>query len=111
MLHYENLEEKNLDFYKPKFIDLFAGIGGFRIGFEQAGYECVFSSEIDKDCREVYASNFCDIPCGDITLIDTNKIPNFDILLAGFPCQPFSICKKKEVLKTLGAIYFLTYAV
>lgn len=74
-----------------KFIDLFAGIGGFRIAFENQGCECVFSSEIDKYAIETYKENFGEYPSGDITKISSNEIPDFDILCAGFPCQPFSI--------------------
>lgn len=73
-----------------KFIDLFAGIGGFRLAGEAAGMECVFSSEIDTFASEVYKTNFGDYPSGDITKIDANDIPDFDVLFAGFPCQPFS---------------------
>ena len=76
---------------KFKFIDLFAGIGGMRIPFENAGAKCVFSSEIDKFARETYAANFGEEPFGDITQILAEEIPEFDILLAGFPCQPFSL--------------------
>jgi len=78
------------------FIDLFAGIGGIRLGFEQAGYKCVYSSEIDKPCQETYKENFGETPSGDITQIDISKIPEYDVLTAGFPCQPFSICGKKQ---------------
>ena len=74
-----------------RFIDLFAGIGGMRIPFESAGAKCVFSSEIDKFARETYAANFGEEPFGDITQILAEEIPEFDILLAGFPCQPFSL--------------------
>lgn len=74
-----------------KFIDLFAGIGGTRIAFEKAGGECVFTSEWDKHSQVTYYVNFGEIPNGDIRAIDENKIPDHDILLAGFPCQPFSI--------------------
>ncbi|ENQ3107297.1 DNA (cytosine-5-)-methyltransferase [Bacillus cereus] len=73
-----------------KFIDLFAGIGGFRTAGEENGMECVFSSEIDKFACEVYKNNFGEMPQGDITKIDAKDIPNFDVLFAGFPCQPFS---------------------
>src|SRR5580704_16625453 len=73
------------------FIDLFAGIGGTRLGFESAGGECVFTSEWDKYAQKTYETNFGDIPFGDIREIKTPQIPDFDILLAGFPCQPFSI--------------------
>ena len=74
-----------------KFIDLFAGIGGTRIGFEKAGGKCVFTSEWDKHCQITYYANFGEMPHGDIRTIDEKKIPDHDILLAGFPCQPFSI--------------------
>lgn len=73
------------------FIDLFAGIGGFRIAFEQAGAHCIFSSEWDKLAQETYRANFGDTPAGDITKIAISDIPDHDILTAGFPCQPFSI--------------------
>ncbi|QUH21252.1 DNA cytosine methyltransferase [Alkaliphilus sp. B6464] len=74
-----------------RIIDLFAGMGGFRIAFENQGCECVFSSEIDKYARETYKENFGEYPSGDITKISSDEIPDFDILCAGFPCQPFSI--------------------
>lgn len=73
------------------FIDLFAGIGGFRLGFERAGGKCVFSSEWDKWAQETYRANFGETPAGDITKIPASEIPDHDILTAGFPCQPFSI--------------------
>ncbi len=73
------------------FIDLFAGIGGIRMAYEHAGAECVFSSEIDKFARQTYEANFGERPQGDITAIDASDIPDHDILLGGFPCQPFSI--------------------
>ena len=73
-----------------KFIDLFAGIGGFRLAGEKYGMNCVFSSEIDKFATEVYKNNFGELPFGDITTINEKDIPDFDILFAGFPCQPFS---------------------
>ncbi|PSF36776.1 DNA (cytosine-5-)-methyltransferase [Aphanothece hegewaldii CCALA 016] len=74
-----------------KFIDLFAGIGGFRIAFENLGCKCVFSSEWNKFSQQTYEANFNHRPFGDITLIPTSEIPDHDILTAGFPCQPFSI--------------------
>lgn len=80
---------------KLKFIDLFAGIGGFRIALEKNGGTCVFSSEIDKFARETYYCNFGDEPFGDIFDIKSEQIPNHDILCAGFPCQPFSIAGKR----------------
>lgn len=73
------------------FIDLFAGIGGIRLGFEVAGGKCVFSSEWDRDAQKTYEANFGEIPEGDITRIDIDLIPDHDILTGGFPCQPFSI--------------------
>ena len=90
-----------------KFIDLFAGIGGFRLGFDQANYKCVFSCEIDSSCQEVYKNNFGEIPCSDITEVDVESIPNFDVLTAGFPCQPFSICGKRRGFEdTRGTLFF-----
>jgi len=75
----------------PRFIDLFCGIGGFRLAFERAGARCVFSSEIDQSARETYTANFGEVPTGDITEVPLSAIPSFDILCAGFPCQPFSL--------------------
>ena len=72
------------------FIDLFAGIGGLRIGFDKMGGECVFSSEIDKFARQTYEANYGHLPAGDITEI-AEEIPKHDIVLGGFPCQPFSL--------------------
>lgn len=83
------------------FIDLFAGIGGIRIGFEKQGGLSVFSSEIDKYAAKTYFANFGEYPSGDITKIDANQIPDHDILLAGFPCQPFSIAGVSK-RKSLG---------
>ncbi len=76
---------------KFTFIDLFAGIGGFRIALEALGGKCVFASEWDKFAAQTYSVNFGHAPAGDITRIPVNEIPNHDILTAGFPCQPFSI--------------------
>ena len=73
-----------------RFIDLFAGIGGIRIPFQELGGKCVFSSEWDKFSQKTYRINFGEIPAGDITKIEAKDIPDFDILLGGFPCQPFS---------------------
>ena len=91
-----------------KFIDLFAGIGGIRIGFESVGGECVFSSEWDKNACKTYEANFGEKPKGDITKIKSEEIPDFDILLAGFPCQPFSIIGAKEGFnhETQGTLFF-----
>lgn len=75
----------------PRFIDLFCGIGGFRIAFERAGCRCVFSSDYDKFSQETYKANFGERPHGDINKIDIDDIPPHEILCAGFPCQPFSI--------------------
>lgn len=74
-----------------KFIDLFAGIGGIRLGIQPLGGECVFSSEFDKDACQTYNHNFKEIPSGDITKISEKDIPDHNFLLAGFPCQAFSI--------------------
>lgn len=73
------------------FIDLFAGIGGFRIAMQNAGGTCKFSSEWDSDAQKTYAANFGDIPTGDIRSIEAKDIPDHDVLCAGFPCQPFSL--------------------
>lgn len=74
-----------------RFIDLFAGIGGLRLGFDALGGQCVFSSEIDKYACKTYHANFGEWPDGDITMTEAHEIPPHDVLLAGFPCQPFSI--------------------
>ena len=74
-----------------RFIDLFCGIGGFRVAFEKAGCRCVFSSDWNEKARETYAANFGEQPHGDIHSVAIDQIPEHDILCAGFPCQPFSI--------------------
>ena len=90
-----------------KFIDLFAGIGGFRTGFERNKCNCVFSSEIDEHAGEMYQANYNEKTFKDITKIDEKEIPNHDILLAGFPCQPFSIAgEKKGFNDTRGTLFF-----
>ena len=76
---------------KFKFIDLFAGIGGFRIAMQEQDGKCVFSSEWNLHAKETYAANFGEIPYGDIRKINENTIPDHDVLCAGFPCQPFSL--------------------
>lgn len=97
-------EKKKIKF---TFIDLFAGIGGIRIGFESVGGECVFTSEWDKAAQKTYQENFGEIPYGDITKIKPEEIPNFDMLLAGFPCQPFSQAGlKKGFEDTRGTLFF-----
>lgn len=98
------------------FIDLFAGIGGMRIAFEANGGFCVYSNEWNKFCQQTYLANFGEQPDGDITKVDEKTIPNHDILIAGFPCQPFSIAgvSKKQSLgratgfedKTQGTLFF-----
>lgn len=95
---------------KPRltFIDLFAGIGGTRIAFESAGFRCVFSSEWDKHSQQTYEANFGEQPHGDISKIAASEIPDFDILVAGFPCQPFSSIGQRKGFehKTQGTLFF-----
>lgn len=98
------------------FIDLFAGIGGMRLAFEEAGGHCVYSNEWNKYSQLTYFANFGEQPDGDITQVDAQSIPDHDILVAGFPCQPFSIAgvSKKQSLgratgfedKTQGTLFF-----
>ena len=98
------------------FIDLFAGIGGMRLAYESAGGHCVYSNEWNKYSQQTYYANFGEQPDGDITKVDENSIPDHDILVAGFPCQPFSIAgvSKKQSLgretgfkdKTQGTLFF-----
>jgi len=98
---------------KLKFIDLFCGIGGFRIAFEEAckgnkiDPECVFSSDIDPFCQDSYEENFGERPYGDITKIEAKDIPNHDILFAGFPCQPFSIIGQMKGINDTKDILYL----
>lgn len=99
-----------------RFIDLFAGIGGFRIAFDNNGAECVYSNEWNSYCQKSYKENFGDVPEGDITKVEASSIPDHDILVGGFPCQPFSIAgvSKKNSLgratgfedKTQGTLFF-----
>lgn len=131
---HENLEiaqEPDFQYYLPikwdvpfpppenptfKFIDLFAGIGGIRLAFQNNGGKCVFTSEWDSFAKKTYEANFGEVPFGDITQISEKEIPDHDILLGGFPCQPFSIAgvSKKNSLgrqhgfldKTQGTLFF-----
>jgi DNA (cytosine-5)-methyltransferase 1 len=124
---YDFFKQKKLDlewdipFPSPRkpafsFIDLFAGIGGIRLAYQKAGGKCVFSSEYNKFAKVTYEANFGEIPFGDITVIDEKSIPDHDVLLAGFPCQPFSIAgvSKKNSLgkqhgfldETQGTLFF-----
>ena len=92
---------------KFTFIDLFAGIGGMRLAFEARGGKCVFSSEWDKFAQQTYEANFGDKPHGDITQIPSSVIPRHDVLIAGFPCQPFSHAGlKKGFMDTRGTLFF-----
>lgn len=89
------------------FIDLFAGIGGIRIPFDELGHRCVFSSEWDKSACDTYEANFGERPKGDITKIPSEDIPHHDLLLAGFPCQSFSIIGKRlGFADTRGTMFF-----
>lgn len=98
------------------FIDLFAGIGGMRIAYESVGGKCVYSNEWNKYCQQTYFANFGEQTDGDITKVDASSIPDHDILIAGFPCQPFSIAGVSKKLslgrktgfedKTQGTLFF-----
>lgn len=89
------------------FIDLFAGLGGFRLALESLGAKCVYSNEWDKPVQNVYEENFGDLPEGDITQVDEKTIPNHDILCAGFPCQAFSISgKQRGFADSRGTLFF-----
>lgn len=89
------------------FIDLFAGIGGIRIPFDELGGRCVFSSEWDEECKDMYEANFGHRPHGDITKIDPNTIPHHQILCAGFPCQAFSIIGQMKGFQDIrGTLFF-----
>lgn len=90
-----------------KYIDLFAGIGGFRLGLDAVGGKCVYSSEINPACREVYINNFKEEPTGDIKQIDEHSVPDHDILAGGFPCQAFSIAGNKRGFEDArGTLFF-----
>lgn len=100
-----SIKDKKLQGYT--FIDLFAGLGGFRLALESLGAKCVYSNEWDKAAQETYKDNFGDMPEGDITKVDEKTIPNHDILCAGFPCQPFSISgKQKGFDDSRGTLFF-----
>ena len=106
-----------------KLVDLFCGVGGIRYGIEQKSilddisqtrdrknvpsFSCVFSSDIDAECRRIYQMNFGEFPKGDITLINGEEVPNHDILCAGFPCQPFSVAGRQRGFEdTRGTLFF-----
>jgi len=92
---------------KFKFIDLFAGVGGIRLPFQELSGECVFGSEVDKFAIKTYNAFYGDTPHGDIQKIATSEIPDFDVLLAGFPCQPFSQAGHKQGFNdTRGTLFF-----
>lgn len=105
-------KKSSIPFPAPKnatftFIDLFAGIGGMRIAFQNLGGECVFSSEIDDHAQKTYEINFGEKPYGDITKINEKDVPDHDILVGGFPCQAFSIAGKRGGFKdTRGTLFF-----
>jgi len=110
---YENVNLKlDIPFPDKKkdftFIDLFAGVGGFRIAMQNLGGKCVFSSEIDKYAKKTYEANFGEVPFGDITKINEKKVPEHDVLCAGFPCQAFSIAGKRKGFKdeTRGTLFY-----
>ena len=97
-------DDENKEF---TFIDLFSGIGGFRLAFESVGGKCIFSSDIDKWANETYYDNFGDYPKGDISKISVDEIPDHDVLCGGFPCQPFSIGGyRKGFCDTRGTLFF-----
>jgi|TARA_B110000438_G_scaffold21204_1_gene19303 DNA (cytosine-5)-methyltransferase 1 len=89
------------------FIDLFAGVGGFRLAMQQLGGRCVFSSEWDRWAQKTYEANFGEVPSGDITKISTEEVPEHDILCAGFPCQAFSLAGQRRGFEdTRGTLFF-----
>lgn len=100
-----DISNKSLKGYT--FIDLFAGLGGFRLALESLGAKCVYSNEWDKFAQEVYKNNFGETPDGDITKVDENTIPEHDIICAGFPCQAFSISGKQRGFEdSRGTLFF-----
>ena len=105
----ENVPFPTPENYSFKFIDLFAGIGGFRLALQNVGGKCVFTSEWNNDAQKTYRENFGEVPFGDITKVrNKNYIPEkFDILCAGFPCQAFSIAGyQKGFADTRGTLFF-----
>lgn len=108
--------KRNVNHSEVRFIDLFCGIGGFRIATEHIADElgvsakCVFSSDIDENCQQAYERNFDERPLGDITAIRSEDIPDHDILLAGFPCQPFSIIGHRKGFEDIRDTLFFDMA-
>jgi DNA (cytosine-5)-methyltransferase 1 len=107
------LSKKTNNVFTVKYIDLFCGLGAFHHAFnnnsnKECVYECVFACDIDENVRKIYETNYNIIPHGDINEIKINKIPDFDILCAGFPCQPFSIAGKKKGFEddTKGNLFY-----
>lgn len=99
--------EQKFNVKKATFIDLFAGIGGFRLALESHGLKCVYTSEWDKHAQTTYKENFGDMPDGDITKVDEKKIPKHNIICGGFPCQAFSISgKQKGFEDARGTLFF-----
>jgi len=86
----QSCDKPTTDSSKLKFIDLFCGMGGFHQALANLGHECVYACDIDKNCRNVYSDNYNIEPDGDINKVIPTNIPHFDILCAGFSCQPFS---------------------
>jgi DNA (cytosine-5)-methyltransferase 1 len=107
----------DIPFPSPKnpeftFIDLFAGIGGFRIPMQEIGGKCVFSSEFNYHAQRAYELNFGEVPFGDITKLDLNVVPKHNVLCAGFPCQPFSISgKMKGFEDTRGTLIYHVFKI
>lgn len=104
----KNTQKKTKSSAYLKGIDLFCGIGGFRLAMQDNNVDCVFSSDIDKFAQQTYEANFHEVPTGDITKVKAKDIPSFDILAAGFPCQPFSYAGEKKGFEdtTRGTLFF-----
>lgn len=101
---FPNVSEEEMQF---RFVDLFAGIGGIRIPFSELKGRCVFSSEWDKFAQKTYSINYGEVPSGDITKIDSESIPDCDLVIGGFPCQPFSQAGlHKGFSDTRGTLFF-----